>query len=365
MSSARGKSSRSRKRSTRGSRQASDAPPSTPQERRTEAEAASAPDSSDSEPDRASDSELGRTSDSELDRTSDSELGRASDSESGRTSDSESGRGGESRLGPSSAAPPPSAEAGDVRKIRLRIRRQDGPERVESRRWETFEIPAPVGMTVVGALLYIQRHPVTIDGKVVAPVAWDCSCLEERCGACTMLINGRARLACSAQVEPLVARRRTIVLEPLRKFPLVRDLVVDRARLFDQYREVRAWIDVEDVSLGGPCLPSSQSAQQELEVLDRCISCGACLEACPQYGDHSEYLGAAAIHQVRRLALHPIGELQSTSRLEGLMVPGGIADCGKAQNCVEVCPTEVPVVDSLQQMARSTSRRFLFGWLLG
>ena len=51
-------------------------------------------------------------------------------------------------------------------------------------------------------------------------------------------------------------------------------------------------------------------------------------------------------------------------RLDALMTDGGIADCGKAQNCVEVCPKEIPLVDSISVVARDTTKRLLFGWLL-
>ncbi len=67
----------------------------------------------------------------------------------------------------------------------------------------------------------------------VAPVAWDCNCLEEVCGACTMVINGRVRQACSALVDRLLEDRPgEIELRPMTKFPVIRDLVVDRSRLF-------------------------------------------------------------------------------------------------------------------------------------
>jgi succinate dehydrogenase / fumarate reductase iron-sulfur subunit len=94
------------------------------------------------------------------------------------------------------------------------------------------------------------------------------------------------------------------------------------------------------------------------------MSCGCCLDACPQYGEHSDFVGASAINQLRLVTSHPTGKLQKTERVERLMAPGGVADCGKAQNCVEVCPVGIPLVDSLQHMSRETSRRLLFGWLL-
>jgi succinate dehydrogenase / fumarate reductase iron-sulfur subunit len=64
--------------------------------------------------------------------------------------------------------------------VKLKIRRQDGPDRPESRRWEEFTVPhQPNNMNVISALMEIQRAPRTTEGKSVAPVVWECVCLEE------------------------------------------------------------------------------------------------------------------------------------------------------------------------------------------
>jgi succinate dehydrogenase / fumarate reductase, iron-sulfur subunit len=102
-----------------------------------------------------------------------------------------------------------------------------------------------------------------------------------------------------------------------------------------------------------------------MEQFGACHGCGCCLEACPQYGDHSDFLGAAALAAVHRLGLHPVGAWQHARRLEAVMGPGGVASCGKSQNCVDVCPLGIPLVDAIQRVARDTSRRLLFDWLLG
>ena len=81
-------------------------------------------------------------------------------------------------------------------------------------------------MNVISVLQQIAANPRTIDGRGVAPVAWDCNCLEEVCGACTMVINGRVRQACSALVDRLLEDNPDeIELRPMTKFPVVRDLV--------------------------------------------------------------------------------------------------------------------------------------------
>ena len=80
-------------------------------------------------------------------------------------------------------------------------------------------------MNVIIYLHNIAKNPVTQNGKQTTPISYDSNCLEEICGSCAMLINGKARMACSALVDQL---EQPIRIEPMSKFPLVRDLVVDR-----------------------------------------------------------------------------------------------------------------------------------------
>ncbi len=255
----------------------------------------------------------------------------------------------------------PSAPA---KKVRLRVRRQDGPERADSRRFEEFEVAWRPQLNVHGCLEAIRKNPVTTEGKRVAPVAWEASCLEEVCGSCTMLVNGKVRQACSTLVDQVSPKGQTIVLEPMTKFPLERDLVVDRSRMFDALKHVKAWVELDGTHALGAGPRESQDAQRTRYPLSRCMTCGSCLEACPQYGQGSAFIGAAAISQARLMNLHPTGALQKRERVEALMTEGGVADCGKAQNCVEVCPKEIPLVDSIADMARETTKQMLFGWLL-
>jgi succinate dehydrogenase / fumarate reductase iron-sulfur subunit len=259
----------------------------------------------------------------------------------------------------------------DTKTDRLKIRRQDGPDKAKTRRWEEFEVEWRPQMNIISALMEIQKNPVTSDGRTVAPVAWEAVCLEEVCGSCSMVINGRVRQACSAFVDQLAPGGSSggppegkITLEPMSKFPLVRDLVVDRSRMFEDLKKVHAWIALDGWHELGPGPRQSQEQQEEAYPLSRCMTCGCCLEACPQINDSSKFIGPAAINQVRLFNLHPSGRMHSAERLESLMGEGGIAECGKAQNCVEVCPKEIPLVDSIAHVARQTTKHMLFGWLL-
>src|SRR5208337_4417399 len=128
-------------------------------------------------------------------------------------------------MNPTTTEPRPPASSDST--VTLRIRRQDGPG--QPSRWEEFAVPRRPNMNIISCLQYIAAHPTTTDGKSTTPVVYDSGCLEEVCGACTMVINGRARQSCSALVDKLAAGR-PITLEPMGKFPLVRDLFVDRSR---------------------------------------------------------------------------------------------------------------------------------------
>src|SRR5690606_39239221 len=76
------------------------------------------------------------------------------------------------------------------------IERRDRPE--EDSYWEKFELPYRMNMNVISALMEVRRNPINIDGERTTPVSWDMNCLEEVCGACSMVINGKARQACTA-----------------------------------------------------------------------------------------------------------------------------------------------------------------------
>ena len=242
--------------------------------------------------------------------------------------------------------------------IKLKIKRQDSPE--AGARWEELTVPYRKGENVLTCLMDVQKNPVTVDGKPTTPVVWESNCLEEVCGACTMVINGRVRQGCTALVDKL---EQPITVQPMTKFPVIRDLMVDRSRMFESLKKVHAWIDIDgtyDLGAGPRVAPEVQDARY---VLSTCMTCGCCLEACPQVNSRSSFIGAAALNQVRLFNEHPSGKLHKDVRLEAIMAEGGIADCGNAQNCVEVCPKNIPLTDSIAQLYRETTWYGLFSWL--
>ena len=148
-----------------------------------------------------------------------------------------------------------------TRTVALEIKRQASPEAPSV--WEKFELEWRPGMNVVSAMMEIAANPVTADGRETTPVTYDSNCLEEICGSCAMRINGKARMACSALVDNL---EQPIRIEPLSKFPLVRDLQVDRSVLFENLKAVKAWVPIDgtyDLGSGPRVFPQQQEMQFE------------------------------------------------------------------------------------------------------
>lgn len=235
-------------------------------------------------------------------------------------------------------------------KVVFKIQRQDNPD--SEPYFEEFELPYRQNMNVISALMEIRRNPVTKDGKETSPVTWDMNCLEEVCGACSMVINGRPRQSCTALVDKL---EQPIVLEPMRTFPVVRDLQVDRSRMFDSLKKVKAWIPIDGTYDLGPGPRMAEKKRQWAYELSKCMTCGVCLEACPNVNSQSNFIGPAPVSQVRLFNAHPTGAMHKAERLNALMGDGGIQDCGNSQNCVQVCPKGIPLTTSIAALNRDTN----------
>ena len=250
-------------------------------------------------------------------------------------------------------------------KFRVRIKRQDGPNQPPY--WQEYEVPQRPSQNIISVLQYIAAHPTTVDGQTVEPVVWDSGCLEEVCGACSMNINGYVRQSCSALVPELLEQTGgdPIVLEPMTKFPVVRDLWVDRQRMFDNLKRIQGWVPIDGTHDLGPGPKESPEKQEERYAISRCMTCGCCLEACPQFLLDNDFIGAQAIAQAYYFNEHETGKKLKTQRLDTLAEPGGVTDCGNAQNCVKVCPKEIPLTEAIakagRQLTLHTVKKFFMG----
>ena len=208
--------------------------------------------------------------------------------------------------------------------IKVEIKRQSTPDQPATT--EKFEIPYRPNMNITSLLGEIALNPTTKDGRPTTPVTYDSNCLEEICGSCAMLINGKARMACSALVDKL---EQPIRLAPLSKFPIVRDLAVDRSVLFENLKTVKAWVPIDGTYDLGSAPRQFPQIQEQRYPLSNCISCTICMEVCPsstQTLPPNYLLSAATIAQVKLFNMDPAGSVLKAERLRALAGDGGVQE---------------------------------------
>src|SRR5260370_24095171 len=169
--------------------------------------------------------------------------------------------------------------------IKVEIKRQPTPDAPAVT--EKCEVPHRPGMNITSLLGEIALNPVDVSGKPTPPITYDSNCLEEICGSCAMLINGKAAMACSALVDKLTGpnKDQTITLAPLSKFPVVRDLAVDRSVLFENLKKVKAWVPIDGSYDLGSGPRQAPQIQEQRYPLSNSISATISLKVCPPFTD--------------------------------------------------------------------------------
>lgn len=236
----------------------------------------------------------------------------------------------------------------DENTVYLKIKRQASPE--DQPYWEAFTLTCDADDTVLSLLIRLE-NPCGAS----TPVHHECNCKEEMCGTCTIRINGVPRLACSTRVTdlPESSSGKPIVLEPLAKFPVIRDLTVDRSRISHALTRVKNWVETEN--LFGSKTDYHQNIQHEMYSYAKCINCGSCYDACPRTTkEESSYIGPSAISHVITLNDHPLGKESGGERIVAVSGKDGVSNCGKAMVCEKVCPKKVPLVRSVTRVNRQT-----------
>jgi succinate dehydrogenase / fumarate reductase iron-sulfur subunit len=242
----------------------------------------------------------------------------------------------------------------------LKIKRQDDPDDLPY--WELFEVELVPDMTVSSALRAIVANPMTAEGNPTTPVAWDCSCNEGICGSCTMLVNGRTRQACKVSLEEFDG---PVSIEPLSKYPIVRDLKVDRNVMLDALKGHECWVALDDLEPAGIEPLTDPERHERVSRFTDCVLCGSCSEACPQVNARTAFSGAYVFSHITHLNAHPIGKFGASSRLASIGGRGGIGDCGGSENCEVVCPRGIPLVEASSKLGWSSTwhsvKQFLWG----
>ena len=167
------------------------------------------------------------------------------------------------------------------------------------------------------------------EGRLVEPIRWEEGCGQKRCGACAMLINGKPALACDTKLK----NGETVTLEPLKKFPVVADLLADRSIMMENLKTLNLW--------AGDGARITEKEFDNAYEASLCLQCGCCLEACPNYYPGGNFLSAAAFAPQARL----LSSLSDAHRKEVMkLYKEKVYDgCGKSLACEKVCPAGLPL----------------------
>ena len=240
--------------------------------------------------------------------------------------------------------------------VYLKVKRQDSPK--DKPYWENFKVEYTNSDTLLSILQKIGNDPKTLEGKEISPIHHEYNCKEEICGCCTVRVNGKPVMSCSTLIItlPNSSKEKPILVEPLEKFPVIRDLTVDRKKIFQALTNVKNWVETDDY-FEKP-LKYSKDEQIEMYSYSKCINCGSCYDACPRTDKSSKaYLGPAAISQVVKMCIHPRGKEDKKSRINTIMGDDGISKCGKALVCETVCPKSVPLINSIGRANREAIKK--------
>jgi succinate dehydrogenase / fumarate reductase iron-sulfur subunit len=181
------------------------------------------------------------------------------------------------------------------------------------------------------------------------------SCREGVCGSDGMNINGRNGLACITRLSDL---KEPVVLRPLPRFPVIRDLVVDMTGFFRQYRSIRPYVINDDPAPERERLQSPQERAQ-LDGLYECILCACCTGFCPSYWwNPDKFLGPATLLQAMRF-IADSRDHATEERLAALDDPYKLFRCRSIMNCTEVCPRGLNPARAIEHIRQEMVRRRL------
>ena len=222
--------------------------------------------------------------------------------------------------------------------MKVNILRQKSP--VSAPYWETFEYDGPEDNTVAGVLEYLNYHDdiTNADGKPSTRILWECSCLQGICGAYAMVINGKPALACETFLRDL--KGKDMEIRPLRKFPVLRDLVTDRSSIHENLKQANLYI--------GEYQPGDGDHAHQYAAA-QCLKCGLCLEVCPSYVNGQTFFGAAFANDCYLVASRNRSE---GGRIQALYAEHFGKTCSKSLSCMEVCPMKIPTLASMAKLNR-------------
>ena len=225
--------------------------------------------------------------------------------------------------------------------VTLNVRRFDPEAESPESRFQEYNLEVEDYYTVLDALIKVREE---VDGSL----ALRCSCRASICGSCSMRVNGHAKLVCKTKVRDVANAQNQVTVEPMGNLPVVKDLVTDMKPFWDRVRAVKPYLQPEGEEPEGEYIAPNDTMLHLAGVMS-CIMCGACVSDCTAIEVDQRFLGPAALAKAYRFVGDPRDDADR-NRLQMYSQPGGIWDCTRCMECVEVCPKGVAPMDRIMAL---------------
>jgi len=215
----------------------------------------------------------------------------------------------------------------------FRIQRGDP----QAREFRDYTAEVTEGMVVLDAVHQIQARQAN-------DLACRWNCKAGKCGSCSAEINGIPRLMCMTRLNSLPLDQ-PVTIEPMKAFPLVKDLVTDVSWNFRVKKKIRKFQPRPPDAPDGTWR-MAQADIDRVQEFRKCIECFLCQDVCHvlrEHGKHEEFIGPRYFVHVAALEMHP---LDTENRLGELRQAHGIGYCNITKCCTNVCPEGITITDN-------------------
>ena len=207
----------------------------------------------------------------------------------------------------------------------------------DNAKFESYSLEISEGMVVLDAILLIQA-------KYANDLAVRWNCKAGHCGSCSAEVNGIPKLMCMCRMSELPPDK-PILVQPMKAFPLIKDLVTDVSWNFEVKRKIKKFKPRSPDAADG----TWRMAQEDIDRVQefrKCIECFLCQDVCHvlrEHQLHERFAGPRYFVHVASLEMHP---LDVEDRREDLKKANGIGYCNITKCCTTVCPQDITITDN-------------------
>ncbi|MDA0988257.1 MAG: succinate dehydrogenase iron-sulfur subunit [Chloroflexi bacterium] len=225
--------------------------------------------------------------------------------------------------------------------VTLNVKRFDPESKEQGSHFQEYNLEVEDHSTVLDALVKVREE---VDGTL----ALRCSCRASICGSCSMRVNGHAKLVCKTKLRDVIQHDHKVLVEPMNNMPVVKDLVADMKPFWDKVRAIQPWLQPDGAAPEREYIAPNATMLHLTGVMS-CIMCGACVSDCTALEVDKNFLGPAALAKAYRFLGDPRDDA-GNNRLKMYGESGGIWDCTRCMECVQVCPKGVAPMERIMSL---------------